>query len=335
MGRIEGIVNVTDTARASTSTSDDRIQNNGVGIATSSKQRRIKLPEAPMPTFDGKYENWLSFKNAFHNLIDSQTDLSDLDKLHYLKSALVGDAAHKVKIFTVDGINYTNAWELLERAYGVKRILVSQHLSAILNLPAHEKETTAGLSRLADEAQQHLASLGTLGISVGSEMMVHILESKLPKRTLEKWEATLKRDEIPSLAQLYEFLYKTAVCASKRERIRSAESLKVTGEPPSKQKLVRFTNKAFLTNASHNCPSCKLKRHPLYLCNNFRQLSIPKHIEMMRSANLCYNCMRSHRDRPCIFSNCTICHKPHNTFLHLEGYAKGNKPKASVTVQAE
>jgi len=44
-----------------------------------------------MPTFDGKYENWLSFKNAFHSMIGSQTDLSEIDKLHYLKSALIDD----------------------------------------------------------------------------------------------------------------------------------------------------------------------------------------------------------------------------------------------------
>lgn len=50
-------------------------------------------------------------------MIGSQADLSDIDKLQYLKSALNGDAASKVKIFTVDGINYSKAWKLLECAY--------------------------------------------------------------------------------------------------------------------------------------------------------------------------------------------------------------------------
>lgn len=96
--------------------------------ATSAQKRRIKLPEAPLPTFDGKYENWLSFKNAFGNMIGSRTDLSDIDKLHYLKAALKDDAANKIKIFAIDGVNYSKAWELLERAYEVKRILSSRHL---------------------------------------------------------------------------------------------------------------------------------------------------------------------------------------------------------------
>jgi len=62
-----------------------------------------------LPTFDGGFEGWLSFKNAFNNLIGAQTDLSDIDKLQYLKSALVGNAANKLRIFEIDGLNYTKA----------------------------------------------------------------------------------------------------------------------------------------------------------------------------------------------------------------------------------
>jgi len=78
--------------------------------------------------------------------------LSNVDK-QYLKSALVGNAANKLKIFEIDGLNYTKAWELLEHSYEVRRILIARHLSMILTLPAIEKESTIGLSKLADDAQ--------------------------------------------------------------------------------------------------------------------------------------------------------------------------------------
>jgi len=156
-------------------------------------------------------------------MIGSQTDLSDIAKLHYLKSALIGEAASKMRIFEVDGINYSKAWDVLERSYEVKRVLISRHLSSILNTLGFERETSSGLSRLADDMQQHVAALNTLGVSVGQEMIVHILEMKLSKNTLEKWETTLDRDSFPSADQMYEFLYKIAVCASKRERTKSVE----------------------------------------------------------------------------------------------------------------
>jgi len=185
-GRVENLLNPNDTSETSTRVLDDDRRTSDNCHATT-KKRRIKLPDAPLPMFDGKYENWLSFKSTFNNMIGSQTDLSDVDKLHYLKSALTGEAANKTKIFAVEGINYSNTWELLERSYEVKRILISRHLSSIINLPVLEKETTIGLSKLADDTQQHVASLSTLGVSIGSEMIVHLLESKLPKLTLEKW----------------------------------------------------------------------------------------------------------------------------------------------------
>ncbi|XP_067208501.1 uncharacterized protein [Linepithema humile] len=296
-----------------------------VEITTSSRKRRIKLPEAALPTFDGKYECWLSFKNAFHNMIGSQIDLSDIDKLHYLKSALIGKAANKVRIFEIDGINYSNAWDILERSYEVKRVLISRHLSLILNMPVLEKESSNGLSKLADDTQQHVAALSTLGVAVGPEMIVHILESKLPKITLEKWETTLERDEFPKPDQMYEFLYKTAVCASKRERAKTTEIEKNKIEPPSKRKRYCSSNQAFVLNVSRNCVICKVKKHPLYLCEKFKQLPVHKRVETVKNANICYNCLRSHRGSPCKFSSCTICQKRHNTLIHQDNYEKVGK----------
>ncbi|XP_071641515.1 uncharacterized protein [Temnothorax longispinosus] len=332
-GKIENILGAAKNTNADAGIANDETRNDNTGAVGSVKKRRIKLPEAQLPTFDGKYENWLSFKNAFRNMIGSQTDLSDVDKLHYLKSALIDDAANKVRIFAIDGINYVNAWELLERSYEVKRVLISRHLSLILNTPVLDKETMNGLSKLADDTQQHVASLAALNVTVGSEMIVHILESKLPKVTLERWEASLERDEFPKLDQLYEFLYKSAVCASRKERAKIGDTEKGKGEPPGKKKRYA-SNQALLINSSRNCIVCKTKKHPLYLCDKFKKLPVPKRIETVRNAKICYNCLRSHRDSPCKFSNCTICQKRHNTLLHYDQYASTSKQDASKPATA-
>ncbi|XP_018407388.1 PREDICTED: uncharacterized protein LOC108783339 [Cyphomyrmex costatus] len=182
--RVDDTLSAAGSTVSGLSSIDARSDN--VDNSTRAKKRRMKLPDTPLPTFDGKVEKWLSFKNAFHNMIGSRDDLSDVDKLHYLKSSLNGEAANKTRIFEIDGINYSKAWELLQRSYEVKRILISRHLSLITSMPVLEKETSDGLSKLADDIQQHVALLNTLGVSVGAEMLVHVLESKLPRRTLEK-----------------------------------------------------------------------------------------------------------------------------------------------------
>ncbi|XP_018359896.1 PREDICTED: uncharacterized protein LOC108759104 [Trachymyrmex cornetzi] len=331
-GKIENMLNPVNTSSISASSSEAQSIVDEPTVST--KRRRIKLPEAPLPTFDGTFEKWLSFKNTFSSMIGSQTDLSDIDKLHYLKAALIGEAANKIKIFEVDGINYLKAWEILERSYEVKRVLISRHLSLILNLPPLDKETTSGLSKLADDTQQHLASLTTLSVSVGPEIVLHILETKLPRSALDKWEATLERDEFLKLEQMYEFLYKSAVCASRREKSKILDSEKGKGEPSQKKKRMLSSNQAFVSVASRNCVACKVKRHSLYQCNKFRQLPIPKCIEVVRSARVCYNCLRSHRDTPCKFSNCTIRQKRHNTLLHFDKPMNANSsqtPNAEAT----
>ncbi|XP_070171311.1 uncharacterized protein [Polyergus mexicanus] len=273
---VEGIVNST-TSAANAGTSSNVTQPSGSGAAAITK-RRVKLPEASLPNFDGRYENWLSFKNTFLAMIDTQTDLSEVEKLQYLKSALKGEAANKIKILSVEGSNYLKAWELLKRSY-----------------------------------EQHVA-LAALGVNVGSEILVNVLESKLPRNTAEKWEETLDRDEFPKIDDLYEFLYRTAVRVSKRVR----ETSKRDDDkfvPPFKKG--RMSNKAFIVDVTNNCTACKNKQHPLFKCAKFKQLTVPKRIEFVRNAMLCYNCLRSHRGKACNYTNCTICQKRHNTLLHL------------------
>ncbi|XP_067208518.1 uncharacterized protein [Linepithema humile] len=295
--------------------SNDTIQHNNANAIVVTRPR-IKLPEASLPNFDGRYENWLSFKNTFLAMIDIRTDLSDIEKLQYLQSALTGEAANKIKILSIIGSNYAKAWELLKRAYEVKRILISRHLSSLLNLPTLERETTDGLSRLADDAQQHVASLAALGINVGSEILVNLLESKLPRNTAEKWEESLSRDEFPKVDELYEYLYKTAVRVSKRSRTETFKREDNKESPLAKRR--RTSNKTFIVNAANNCVVCKVNQHQLFKCDKFKKMSVPERIEVIKNAKLCFNCMRSHRGVPCVYTTCTICQRRHNTLLHLD-----------------
>ncbi|XP_012535770.1 uncharacterized protein LOC105836345 [Monomorium pharaonis] len=163
-GKIDNILSSDNASAFTASVSRNESRSDGVVTTAPATKRRFKLPEATLPTFDGRHENWLSFKNAFKNMIDTETDLTDIDKLHYLKSALIGEAANKIKILSIDGTNYFKAWELLERSYEVKRLLVTRHLSLLMSLSWLEIKDIAGLTKLADDAQQYIASLEALGV---------------------------------------------------------------------------------------------------------------------------------------------------------------------------
>ncbi|XP_066585911.1 uncharacterized protein [Prorops nasuta] len=189
--RVENLLIIAGTSITScnetrSDTRSDAQSNESATVANNTQFRTAKLPEITLPVFNGKYEEWLTFKNAFCSMIDARNDITDLDKF---------------------GANYSKAWELLERSYEVKRILISKHISSILNLPIVEKEIAKGFSKLADDMQQHVASLEYLGVRVAPEIAVHLLESKLPRSAMNQWESGLSREEFPDIDKMYESVY--------------------------------------------------------------------------------------------------------------------------------
>jgi hypothetical protein len=43
------------------------------------------LPSIPLPTFDGKYENWAKFENIFKVMVNNHTDVTCTEKYNYLQ----------------------------------------------------------------------------------------------------------------------------------------------------------------------------------------------------------------------------------------------------------
>ncbi|XP_066588157.1 uncharacterized protein [Prorops nasuta] len=327
-GKAENIISsaVSTSLIVNSANSDTRADGS---LNMSNIEKRVKLPQISLPTFNGQYEDWMSFKNAFRSLINSREDLSEIDKLHYLKSALIGEAAKKIAIFSISSANYTKAWEILERSYEVKRILVSKHISSILNAPYLEKESSQGLSKLADDMQQNVASLEALGIHVTPEIAVHVLESKLPKTILMQWESSLSRDEFPSLEKMYEFLYRCAVSTSRRERTRKVDDNN-KGEVCNKKRKIG-TGQAFASNTIQSCIVCCNHSYPIYKCETFRKHTPQERLGIIKKARLCYNCLRSHVGKPCKLSGCTICNQRHNTLLYLSKEASANETKETLS----
>lgn len=282
-------------------------------INTNSNRRKVKLPQASLPNFTGKIEEWLSFKDSFRSMIHDRDDITNCEKLQYLKSVLKDEALRKVQVLSITDDNYQRAWDLLQKAYEDARTLISRHLSLLLRLPVQDKETSTGLIALADESQQHLQSLNSLGVEVNDEILVTLLEEKLHKNTLDKWEETLKKGVFPKLEELTEFIYRTAARISKRK----IDQVSGDVNKHNTFKKRKFDNKqqVFLTT-SNKCPLCS-ESHFLFRCSRFLNLSVNERIKIVKDASLCNNCLRPHSAKDCKFGNCKKCNKRHNTLLHI------------------
>lgn len=272
--------------------------------------------KTPLPFFDGKLENWLSFTS----IIDQSKPISPIAKLQHLKNSLCEEALKKIPTITITVDAYAESWKILNNAYENKRNLISRHLSLLLNLPKMEKETAKSLETLFDDAMQHYRSLKLLDVELSSEILITILEEKLTKSTRMKWEEKLQRDVFPTLPDPTEFLYSTANSLSKRE----GEKIDNIETPPAKKRRFEHKNnhRVFVT-AKRKCPVCP-ESHGLYHCDEFKKLKIFHRIKIVKDANLCQNCLNFHPNTECFRGNCQTCGKKHNTLLHIPAKTNHN-----------
>jgi len=87
-----------------------------VPIVNNNTTRKIRFPKSELPSFDGKQENWMSFRYLFTAAIINQT-IADSQRLYYLQLAAKGEASVLVKDFQLTDGNFKEAWDTLVCRY--------------------------------------------------------------------------------------------------------------------------------------------------------------------------------------------------------------------------
>ncbi|XP_076659915.1 uncharacterized protein LOC143363450 [Halictus rubicundus] len=175
----------------------------------------IKLLEMRLPSFDGNIEDWVAYFDTFTSTIDSNENLTPLQKLHYLRSTLHGKALKCISALNTTDANYYDAIELLKKKYDCPRRIVLKHCDAIRDYPRLVKDTPEVLDDLVDSVNQHLRALKNLGedFTMCNGFLVSMILSKVSSDTAWLWELTLKDKNMPSYTDLLDFLEKRASCA--------------------------------------------------------------------------------------------------------------------------
>lgn len=176
-------------------------QSSGQNIKTN-----IKLPTINSPTFDGKYEAWLSFYDNFKSIVHDNENLTPVQKLQYLRSSLTNEAAQVIQLLETSSQNYEVAWALLVERYDNRRIIIQSHVRALFDLPKVIKESPLQLRSLVDAALKH--TLHVLGQPTNSwdAVLLHLITSKLDRNTHKEWERSLDGTDMPSIDNFWKFL---------------------------------------------------------------------------------------------------------------------------------
>lgn len=291
-----------------------------------SVQASVRLPQINLPEFDGNFQNWLPFHDTYVALIDSSTELTDIQKFHYLRASLKGDALKLIDSYSMSEANYRVAWEVLVERFSNNYLLKKRHLNALFEYPRMKKESAAGLHELIDCFERNTKILDQLGEKTNSwgAMLVHLMVSKLDEVIQKRWEENVTPDKEPSFKSLVDFLKKQtrvldAVSVDQRIFASSSVSNKIR---PS-----RISVNSATENTPPNCFACN-EKHWITRCPTFAELPVDKRLQLTNSKRLCSNCLgRNHlaRDCPSKF-RCKTCSKKHHSLLHPGFPGSGTNP---------
>ncbi|XP_055622077.1 uncharacterized protein LOC129765689 [Toxorhynchites rutilus septentrionalis] len=282
----------------------------------------IKLPTISLPEFDGDYKQWLTFHDTFLALIHSNPDVPDIQKFHYLRAAVKGEAAQLIESIAISSANYILAWQTLEGRYANDYLLKKRHMQALFEIPSMKTECAATLHALVDEFDRHTKILRQLGEPTDSwsTILEHLLCTRLHNDTLKAWEDHASTVNEPNYNCLIDFL---------QRRIRVLESISVNHhvETPRSCTSIHSTKKtphfrlsscSSITNLEGKCPACN-QHHPLIKCQRFNKLSLSERQQLVNLKRLCLNCLKDdHMARNCPSNfNCRHCNRRHHTLLHV------------------
>jgi len=117
----------------------------GVDSSPSSHAPRTTLPRIQLPHFSGKYEDWPAFRDLFDSIIERDASITQVEKLHYLKTCLKGEAELLIRDLSTTSENFVRAWDTLSTYYENKRLLVRAYFSSFLALSKIKNESAAEL----------------------------------------------------------------------------------------------------------------------------------------------------------------------------------------------
>lgn len=146
---------------------------------------RSSLPRIQLPHFAGKFEDWPSFKDLFLSLIGKETQLSEVERLHYLKVSLKGEAENLVKNLQTTAENYARAWKILCDYYENKRLLVRSCLTQFVSLQKMKSKSASELRKILSGVTSTVNSLESICCPVNSseDLLIHLCAELLDPRT--------------------------------------------------------------------------------------------------------------------------------------------------------
>ncbi|XP_011687025.1 PREDICTED: uncharacterized protein LOC105449468 [Wasmannia auropunctata] len=280
-------------------------------------RQTAKLPRIAIPQFSGRYEDWPAFRDLFISLVVRSPLASPVEKLHYLKASLKGEAEQVTRNLPMTDTNFEPTWRALVAHYENRRLLAKSYVSRLLELAKMKSESAPELRKIYHCVNSTIGSLEGIGrpLTRSDDLCVQLISGLLDPVSRREWETQLsKTTEPPSLEELLQFL---------NERMRTLESLqpakeestspKATGTPSRQTRTLQARKQE---SQRGRCFLCD-QDHYLRQCGTYLAKSVAERRQYVEAKGLCLNCLGRHTLSNCPSNKtCVSCRARHHTTLH-------------------
>ena len=285
--------------------------------------------------FDG---NPLQYKR-FIKHFDSYTARGVVDmsiRLDMLISSCTGDARDSIEdciMASSPEAGYFEARRILEMNYGQEHAIVEAYVSKLTEGPPVRQNDAGALSRLARDMKNcEIACGGVSGAGLNTQHTVSRIFKRLPRYLQDKFMAEvsvqLERGCPITFAQLSAFLQKRVLVEKSflgqlvNRRVDKTPTDNIGNQRRFGRKI--GINTAQTTTERKEIPmqescACCSEPHALWKCKRFGDKKESERRSLVKSAELCFNCLGRHKVRTCESrARCRHCEGKHHTLLHRE-----------------
>lgn len=291
------------------------------------EKSRISLPPINLVKFNGELNQWASFFECYNNVVHNNTNLTNSDRVFYLRGILSGSALTCIADIPPTGDNYELIYSTLVQKYQDVRTLGTEYLKQIVNMKPLTSSSAEGLNLFLDKFSASVNAFDRLNITDKTDFIyLYLALQKIDRETVQLFENSVRSEKLPTYNSLITFI-KEQVKINERSGLSTTSSAnknynnKISAPKPNNN--TKFT-KSFVTSNNNNtaCPLCSKSGHEQYYrCPEFIKLNPKERFNVVKQHNSCVNCLSfNHKTAACKSNKtCNTCQrKGHHSLLHFE-----------------
>ena len=294
----------------------------------------IELPKIKVPTFTGNIMGWSTFWSTFQSTVDDRVELSDSQKLNYLRQSVTDPS---LQLLLNSPMETPDTYkdivrELKDRFQKTREI--HQALVKTITTMSSPKYTRADLRRTYDILKTAIANLKSTKHYTIEAFLSSLLYAILPTRLQTPWDQATKTDKgVPPIEQLLSFIkdHAETLPAANPTTDKTPDPASKGNSNPKRKDASSYRGKGNVhvvspapTQQAHQkecrweCKLCPGEKHLLYFCPKWTSFSLVQKTSHIGSHKLCSNCLGpGHTTVECrSLYRCRECRQKHHSSIH-------------------